>query len=121
VSQQREELPREAWHDFFEDVTKEHEPSDVTVEVLGLDLGDQLEAEKLPLAYLEYDPKDDEFIVGVGGRDGRYPVVLDHAVHGPQKILVDNRVPALVTAVEVADGDGQQTIVTLQSRPELPG
>jgi hypothetical protein len=121
VSQQREELPRAAWHDFFEDVTKEHEPSDVTIEVLGLDLGDQLEVEKLPLAYLEYDPKDDEFIVGVGGRDGRYPVVLDHAVHGPRKILVDNQVPTSVTAVDVTDGGGQQTIVTLRSRSALPG
>jgi hypothetical protein len=121
VSQQREELPREAWHDFFELVTKEHESSDVTIEVLGLDLGDQLEAEKLPLAYLEYDQKDDVFSIGVGGRDSRYPVVLDHMVNHPQTILVDAQIPTLVMAVDVIDGDGQQTIVTLHRRPALPG
>ena len=86
-------LPRQAWHEFFELVTKEHEASDVTIEVAGLDLGDQVEVEKLPLAYVEYDPKDDDFVVGVGGRDNRYPVVLDHIVSRPERIEVDTEIP----------------------------
>jgi hypothetical protein len=30
----------------------------------------------MPLAYIEYDEHADEASVGVGGRDGGYPVVL---------------------------------------------
>ena len=120
MGQQRQDLPRQDWHAFFELVTKEHEASDVTIEVAGLDLGDQVEVEKLPLAYLEYDPKDDDFIVGVGGRDNRYPVVLDHIVGHPQRIDVDTEIPTAVAAIDVLDADGRQTIVTLHRRPALP-
>jgi len=120
VSEQRQELPREAWREFFDTLTKDHEPCDVSIEVLDLDLGDQVEAEKIPLAYVEYDPKDDDFTVGVGGRDGRYPVVLDHIIERPQRILVDVEAPPSVNAIDVFDGDGRQTVVALHPRAALP-
>ncbi len=46
---------------------KEREGQDVTIEVLSRDFGDELEARRLPLAYLAYDAKDD-----VGGHAARY-------------------------------------------------
>jgi hypothetical protein len=121
VSQNREELPREVWHEFFELLTKDHEGSEITVEVMGLEFGDQLEAEKMPLAYLEYDNKDDVFIVGVGGRDSRYPVVLNHMIPHPRAILVDSALPTVALAIDVIDSDGHQNVLTLHRLPALPG
>jgi hypothetical protein len=120
VSQNRADLPRPAWRDFFELLTKEHEGDDVTIEVVSLDFGDQLEAEKLPLAYIEYDDKDDVFIVAVGGRDGRYPAVLRHMIAHPKTIMVDSPAPNVTMAIDVVGGDGAQTLVTLHRRPALP-
>jgi hypothetical protein len=120
VSQNREELPRQAWHDFFELLTKEHEASEVVIEVVSLDFGDQVEAERLPLSYIEYDHKDDVFIVGVGGKDSRYPVVLDHIVPHPERILVDSTIATMAMAIDVIDSDGRQTIITLRRVPALP-
>ena len=119
MSDRREELTRQGWPDYFETVTKDAEGYDVTIEVVGPELGDQLEAEKLPLAYLAYDNKDDVFIVAVGGRDRRYPV-LRHMIEHPQKILADNLTADTPWAVEVVGSDGDQTIVTLHRRPALP-
>ena len=70
----------------------------------------------MPFAYLEYDPKDDELNVGVGGRDGRYPVVLRHTVEHPRELRTDTVGPDVPLAVEVIGGDGSRTLVTLHAR-----
>jgi hypothetical protein len=120
MSEDRHELPREEWHQFFEVLTKEREGQLVTIEIVDKEFGDQFEAEKLPFAYIEYDHKDDVFIVGVGGRDSRYPVVLRHMIPRPQRILVDATLPGTVWAIDVFDPDNTQTIVTLHRAPPLP-
>jgi hypothetical protein len=119
VSENRAELERAAWRPFFESLTKEHAGDTVTIEVLGADFGDQLEAEALPFAYIEFD-KDDDLIVGVGGRDGRYPAVLNHIVSHPTSILVDSEAPNVAKAIEVVGDDGTQTVITLRARAALP-
>ena len=118
--QQRHEIPREEWSGFFEGVTKEHAGQDVTIEVLAREFGDGHEARRLPLAYVEYDPKDDEVSVAVGGRDGRYPVVLRHAVHGHRRIVSDSAAPLIDWAFDIVGDDDSHTIVTIPARPE-PG
>jgi hypothetical protein len=107
------ERPREDWRDFLEQVTKVHKGDDVTIEVFSLEFGDEYEAERLPLSYIEYDNKDDVVIVAVGGRDGRYPVVLRHMVWHPQKLLADPPDPDAVRAIEIVDSDDIRTIVSL--------
>ncbi len=118
--QQRHEIPREEWSGFFERVTKEHAGQDVTIEVLDREFGDGHEARRLPLAYVEYDPKDDEVSVAVGGRDGRYPVVLRHAVAGPRRVVSDSAAPLIDWAFDIVGDDDSHTIVTIFAAPE-PG
>src|SRR5262249_57924705 len=55
----RDAPPRANWREFFDQVTQDHEGDAVTVEVIGVDYGDQLETEPLPSAYIEYDVKDE--------------------------------------------------------------
>jgi hypothetical protein len=71
----RDAPPRANWREFFDQVTKDHESDAVTVEVIGVDYGDQLETEPLPFAYIEYDVKDDAVAVGIGGKDGTSTIV----------------------------------------------
>jgi hypothetical protein len=113
-----EEVPRGAWQETLEALTKEHESDLATIEVADIDLGDQFEAEKMPFSYIEYDPHDDEVSVGVGGRDGRYPVVLRHAVAHPHDIFIHTPAVGSLT-VEVRSSDGTVTLVTVQAPPEL--
>ncbi|MCW2879602.1 MAG: hypothetical protein JWQ95_3702 [Sphaerisporangium sp.] len=116
MDQERPELPREEWREFFDAMTRNYEGADATVELVTKEFGDLFEAERIPLAYLEYDPKDDQFSVGMGGRDGRYPVVLRHAIDRPQRILADT-VNGTIRAFDVFDAEGNQTIVTLHLAP----
>ncbi|ACZ87429.1 DUF5335 family protein [Streptosporangium roseum] len=117
MNQQPQGLPRDEWREFFDDMTRNYEGVDVTIEVVSGEFGDLVEAERVPLAYLEYDPREDQFSVGVGGRDGRYPVVLRHAVDHPQRVLSDTMRQGTMRAFDVVDAEGVQTIVTLYLTP----
>lgn len=111
MSDQPPELPRSTWQARLEELTKQHEGHGVTIELLDQEFGDEAEAEELPLTYLEFDPKDDVVIVAVGGRDGRYPVVLHHIVEHPQRIVADRDGSVL----DIEDDDGNHTIVTIHA------
>jgi hypothetical protein len=108
--------PRADWHSLLDELTKVRSGDDVTVEVLDAEFGDEFEAELIPLAYVEYDEHADEASVGVGGRDGRYPVVLRHSIEHPASILTDSKPPMLPLAVQVVGADGSQTLVTVYPR-----
>jgi Family of unknown function (DUF5335) len=105
-------LAASEWKSRLEELTDQHEGAPVTIEVLDQELGDEEEIEKIPLAYLAFDPKDDVVIVAVGGRGGRFPAVLHHLLEHPREIAVDSYGDGLV-AVDVVDGDGGHTIVTV--------
>jgi Family of unknown function (DUF5335) len=105
-------LEASEWQSRLDELTEQHEGAAVTIEVLDQEFGDEEEVEKLPLAYLAFDPKDDVVIVAVGGRDSRFPAVLRHLVEHPREIAVDSFGDGLV-AVDIVDGEGGHTIVTI--------
>jgi len=101
------------WQELLQGITKDHAGDDVTIEVLSRDFGDGLELERLPLASLSYDPKDDVAIVAVGGRDGRLPVVLRHLVEHPLQIVAEEVPAGSGLTLEIVSGDGDRTFVIL--------
>jgi Family of unknown function (DUF5335) len=114
------ERPKEEWHRLLDELTKVRTGDDVTIELLDAEFGDEFEAERMPLAYIEYDEHADEASVGVGGRDGRYPVVLRHSIDHPTSILTDSKPPMLPLTVQIVGRDGSETLVTVVPRVE-PG
>lgn len=107
------ERPRAEWHQMLDELTMVRAGDDVTIELLDTEFGDNFEAERLPLAYIEYDEHEDMVSVAVGGRDGRYPVVLRHSIEHPTSILTDSRPPMLPLTVQIVGGDGSETLVTV--------
>jgi hypothetical protein len=110
------ERPKADWHKLLDEVTMARAGDDVTIELLDAELGDAFEAERMPLAYIEYDEHVDEASVGVGGRDGRYPVVLRHSIEHPTSILTDAKPPRLPLVVQIVGVDGSETLVTVFPR-----
>jgi hypothetical protein len=110
--------PKEEWHALLDELTMVRGGDDVTIELLDAEFGDELEAERLPLAYIEYDEHADEASVAVGGRDGRYQVVLRHSIAHPTSILTDAKPPMLPLAVQIVAPDGSETLVTVLPRVE---
>jgi hypothetical protein len=107
---------RQDWHQLLDRVTEGYAGENVTIEVLDQELGDEYEAERMPLAYVEYDEHADMASVAVGGRDSRYPVVLRHGIEHPSEILIDSIPPTLPLAIEIVGGDGTRTVISICNR-----
>jgi hypothetical protein len=76
------------------------------VEVASLKLGDQIEAEWLPLTGIVYDPKDNLIEVVLDKH-------LDHLIYKPREVFVDAEA-VLLKSVEVVDEDGTRQIIKLR-------
>jgi Family of unknown function (DUF5335) len=115
---QTRDIPREQWIRFFDDFSKNHEGWIVTMEVLGADIGDQEEANNLPLVGISADVKAHEnrveIIVG-----GRPDVDLTRFIERPKHVWVkEPRLPG-DEAMEIESEDGIKTILNFHRiRPE---
>jgi hypothetical protein len=115
---QTRDIPREQWIRFFDDFSKNHEGWIVTMEVLGADIGDQEEANNLPLVGISADVKAREnrveIIIG-----GRPDVDVTRFIERPKHIWVkEPRVPG-DEAMEIESEDGIKTILNFHRiRPE---
>src|SRR5262249_54981010 len=104
------EVPREQWIKFFDDFRKKHEGWIVTLEVIGPDIGDQQEANKLPLVGVSADVKahEDRIEIIVGGRPD---ADLTRFINTPKGVWIkEPRIPGDET-IEVESEDGVKTLL----------
>jgi len=113
------ELDRSTWTAYFDRLTQSAPRLDVTIELLGAELGDQIEATSLPLGELAYDAREDVLEIALGGRDRRLPVVLRHRIDAPRAIQALGRGDGLPSAIAIDAADGTRTLLRLVERPEL--
>ena len=102
---------RKTWRSYFDHLSKviAGHPAEIAVESLAL--GDQVEAEWVPLIGITYDHKDDVLEVATEG--------LDHLIHKPMRIWVEEQ-GAHFVAAEVERADGVTEIIRLKEPLALP-
>lgn len=105
------EIPRAEWRSYFDHVSKHLEGKLAEVEVVSLSLGDQVEAEWIPIHGIVYDSKDDLFEIALEG--------IDHLIHKPARVWVEEGIDGL-KAVEIEDQEGKAQIVRLRQPLALP-
>lgn len=104
-------LDKKQWRTFFDGVTTFLEGKEAEIEVASLSLGDQVQAEWLPLLGITYDPKDDIVEVALEG--------LDHLIQKPREIYVEDGAQGIV-ALEIVAADDERQIVKLRDPLMLP-
>ena len=105
------QVDKSHWKAFFDTLTRTLVGRRAEVEVASLDLGDQIEAEWLPLIGMAYDPKDDLIEVALEG--------LDHMILKPREVYVDFNVGGLI-GLAVIDSDHVRQIIKLKEPVALP-
>jgi hypothetical protein len=108
-------VPKERWQPFFDALTKVLEGNTVEIEVIGLDLGDQIETDWLPLSGLTYDSKDHTFYVYLEDQANS----MAHAITEPREIFVRIAGRGLEQVV-VIDSDDHRNVINLREPLELP-
>ena len=98
-------LDKSEWNRFFDSMSRRLENRQAEIEVASLAVGDQVEADWLPLLGITYDPKDDILEVALEG--------VDHMIAKPREIHVDGTGVEL-NSVEIVDADGDTQIVRLR-------
>ena len=104
-------LEKPEWRPIFDTMSKILEAKVAEVEVASLDLGDQTQAEWLPLIGITYDPRDDAVEIALDGHD--------HMIRKPREIYMDDGAAGL-TSLEIVDADGVRQIVKLKDQLMLP-
>jgi hypothetical protein len=107
------EPERASWSAYFDSIAPSIEGMLVTVELMGEELGDQTDVERLPVQAISYDPRDDVLEVAVGGRGTRYPVVLRHFISNPTAISVEESQEGRPSAILVTDPGSVRTLIRL--------
>lgn len=105
-------IDRSRWAPFLDTATKSLAGKRAEIEVVSLDLGDQIEAEWIPLIGITYDPKDDLIEIALEG--------LDHLIRSPRELFIDYSVGDVAAALEIIDADGRRQIVKFKDPLALP-
>ena len=95
-------LEKSQWRGYFDRVSKALVSKRAEIEVASL--GDQIEAEWLPLLGISYDPKNGVIDIALEG--------LTHLIHEPREVYVEQDGLDL-SALEVVDAEGSRQIVVL--------
>ena len=104
-------LEKSQWRAYFDRTSKALVGKRAEIEVASLKLGDQIEAEWLPLFGITYDPKDDILEIALDE--------VDHLINKPREVYVEEESLEL-TSLEVVDADGVRQIVVLRDPLMLP-
>jgi hypothetical protein len=108
-------IDKSEWHAFFDAVSRTMEGRRIEIEVLGPDIGDQIEVEWLPVNGMTYDPAADTLHVHAedAGRD------IGHAIPSPREVHIELG-PAGLARIVVIDRDAHTQIMRFRAPLELP-
>jgi hypothetical protein len=104
-------LERSEWAEFCTYASRGWVGRWADIEVASHQIGSQVEARRLPLFGMSYDPKDDVLELLVGE--------LRHLIWAPREFYVDEP-PLGIVCLQIIDADGIQDIVTLREPLMLP-
>jgi hypothetical protein len=120
MTQPTQEIPKEQWRAYFDDLSRRMGTVEATVEVDAADLGAQSQADRVVVTGISYDDADDVLMVALdvpGGHRGE----AERLISSPQRVLVDGTFPSDRMAIAVDDGDGRRTLVRMWRSGALPG
>ena len=112
-----QDIARPSWRAYFDEYSKTLITSEVTLEIAGREVGDQVGAEGAVLTGITYDDRDDILVVGLD-TPGASPEEYQHIIDSPQRIEVATTDDG-ETTFDVLDGEGQQHLIHIRPAAEL--
>ena len=103
------EIPRDTWDQFFNRFSRDHDTQVVAVEVMGREIGAQVEGRSLLLSGISpADDKRDSIALSFDSPDGEH---LTHMVNKPTHVWIQRAENDADEALEIEAADGTRTLV----------
>jgi len=110
------QIPREEWTTFFNNLSRKQEGWEVSLEVFGAEIGDQIEERHMFLAGLTAEVSNepnqpDKIEIMLGGKPGRH---LTHTVTAPTEVDLQQTDLGIDAALQIKSGDGTTSLLYLK-------
>ncbi len=107
------EIQKSEWRTYFDDFSRDLRDLVATVEVDGVEVGAQIEAERPRLRGITYDDGDDILVIGLDSSGGTGED-LERIVYNPVTIYLASGDGGEMV-FDVKDAEGTQTLVSLET------
>ena len=106
------EIPRDEWTRFFDNLSRRQEGWEVTLEVFGPDIGDQVEERHMFLAGVSAEVADegDKIQIMVGGKPSGH---VTHMITAPTQVNLQQTDLGVDSALQIKSADGTTTLLHL--------
>lgn len=110
------QIPREEWTTFFNNLSRKQEGWEVSLEVLGAEIGDQIEERNMFLTGLTAEVavesnQPDKIEIMLGGKPGHH---LTHTVTAPVEVDLQQTDLGIDAAVQIKSADGTTSLLYLK-------
>lgn len=104
------EIPKQQWTKFFDDLTKKRFEWQTKIEVISDDIGSQILDQGLPLIGITAEQKNDKSVIEiiVGQDSGHHQT---HNISNPTKIAYLSEEEKAGGVVEIEEMDGTKTLI----------
>jgi hypothetical protein len=109
-----QEITRGEWEAFFDSFSRRHQGWLVTVEVMGADIGAQVEARRLPLEWIAAEMKNDDGLISIIVGD-QAETHFTHMISKPSHVRLKKSEESADEALEIESADGTVTLVRFRS------
>ena len=113
------EIRKSEWPEFFDSFSRQHEGWLVTLEILGSDIGAQVEGRELAFEGIvdEWDEvQGNQIVIMMGTRPDDH---ITHAISGPTEVSLEETEEGADAALAIKSADGITALVRFRS-PMLP-
>lgn len=107
---QSHEIPSDQWVPFFNELSKRHQGEHVSVELIGREIGDQMEAQDQSLLGITVDPPSGAFKIDVMLGDAGGPNMAHEIAH-PVHVRLAQSDDGKDATIEIEADRGPSTLV----------
>ena len=110
------EIPKEEWGTFFDNFSRRHEGWLVTLEVLGADIGAQVEGRELAFEGIVGETQGNEIVIMVGAKPDDH---VTHSINNAAQVSLEQTDEGADAALAIKSADGTTALLRFRS-PVLP-
>lgn len=112
------EIPKKEWSDFFDSFSRKHEGWLITMEILGQNIGAQIEERELTLEGITYEGNEtgDTIIILTGAKPEDH---IAHSIQHPTTVGLQQTEEGADVALAISSADGVTALLQFRS-PMLP-